>query len=179
MMAVDTKKGVYVTGNFTGQNWELISMTIDEDNVYKHTTTILGRTIGGYAFYNDDTWSDSSKEIVPENCALSENNYRKYWIRNESKELYFSWGRCDQIPNELILNAFIEEDLKIHPTIATDEVTLNGQDKITDLQIFNLTGISFPVKWKGLKTLDVSHLQSGTYLIRIDRMEETYTTKFI
>ncbi|NQZ77993.1 MAG: glycosyl hydrolase 53 family protein [Ekhidna sp.] len=179
MMAVDTKKGVYVTGNFTGQNWELISMTIDEDNVYKHTTTILGRTIGGYAFYNDDTWSDSSKEIVPENCALSENNYRKYWIRNESKELYFSWGRCDQIPNELILNAFIEEDLKIHPTIATDEVTLNGQDKITDLQIFNLTGISFPVKWNGLKTLDVSHLQSGTYLIRIDRMEESYTTKFI
>lgn len=178
MTGIDTGNGVYVTGDFTGENWELLPMENTSGNFYQYSTSIPGRSIGAYIFYNENSWTNDSREIVPGNCALIGNTYRKYWIEDGQKELYYSWGRCDQIPNELTLDALERNEITVYPIPVKSELVIDAQTIIQDVHILDISGRKLRVQpidnaWQ------VQHLEKGTYLLIVTTNNQKFKIKFI
>lgn len=179
MTGINTENGVYVSGDFTGENWELIPMENTSENLYEYTTTIPGRSIGAYAYYNADSWSPVYRETVPPNCALSADIFRMYWIENEAKELYFSWGRCDQTPNEVLAEVSPITTFQFYPSVVENEITVQNKDALFNFQVFNIGGIA-QVFHQQDNVINVSELQSGIYFLKSeDKSGASHTFKFI
>lgn len=179
MTTIDTDNGVFVTGDFTGTNeWELIPMTNTTGELYEYTTTIPGRTDGAYIFYNNDVWSNAYQETVPENCARHWETHREFRVRGEATEFYFSWGRCDQTPNEIVLG-IDQEELSIYPTLVRDFITIEGSNTIEITGLTDLKGNCFSVNSNGANKFNVQHLEPGLYLLRVKSESGQFAFKFI
>ncbi|MEM9896655.1 MAG: glycosyl hydrolase 53 family protein, partial [Bacteroidota bacterium] len=161
MTGIDTKNGVYVTGDFTGDPWQFIPMENVTDQIYEYNTSLPGRSVGSYIFYNNNSWSTAYRETVPPNCALSSETHRKYWIENKAKELFFSWGRCDQVPNE-VLRLHTPDSFKIFPTIVSEKLIVENAGYYANLEILNISGVQVDFKINN-NVIDVHSLKSGIY----------------
>lgn len=178
--AIDTEKGVYVTGDFTGSPWALLPMTVTESNLYKLETTIPGRTTGAYIFYNDNELENENRELVPELCAKLWDTHREYRIQGEDDTFQFSWGRCDQIPNVITFSANESSpDIFLYPTITENNIIINGIRDMEKLQLFNTSGKEFSVESIGENEYTVSHLPVGIYLIQLMVKHRLSTLKFV
>ena len=180
MTSIETSNGVYVTGDFTGEtNWQFLPMNELADNIFSYTTEIPGRSQGAYIFYNDDVWSNSSRETVPSNCARLWNTHREYWVKGEQAEFFFSWGRCDQVPNEKILGFQEDARITLFPTRADRELKIQTEERIDHLELFDIGGsTNYQIKFKD-QAIDVSHLTPGVYLLRIVLKDETVVQRFV
>ena len=179
MTAINTEKGVFVTGAFTGENWEFESMTKTSGALYEYTATIPGRSEGAYIFYNNNQWSDSHREIVPENCARLWGTHREYWVRGEQAEFYFSWGRCDQIPNEMVPGIDEPVPITVLPTIVSEELNIRSEENLMHFEVFDLGGKKYQVIGSNTSPINVAHLSPGLYVIRIATDTGTRTLKFV
>jgi len=181
MTAIDTENGVYVTGDFTGSSWTLIPMTLAKNNLYELESTIPGRTAGAYVFYNDDDWSAENRESVPELCASVWNTHREYRIKGEATSVHFSWGRCDQTPNEAIL--FNSNDVKstsfLFPTIAEHSIQIKNIQTTHQVALYDSSGKIFRLNSVGNDEFSVTHLPGGLYFIRLTNDQESIALKFL
>lgn len=179
MSAIDTQNGVYVTGAFTGDDWQFRPMTITSGSIYEYATTVPGRSAGAYIFYNDDQWSDSYRETVPENCARLWGTHREYWIQGDEAEFYFSWGRCDQTPNEAVLGINDPKQISLFPAMVRDELTIQSLVEFRKMEIFDLKGMKHSAVVAADNTMNVAHLPDGLYLLRVSSEANTHILKFI
>ncbi len=156
-------------------------MSNTSSDLYEHTTTIPGRSSGAYIFYNDDTWTNAARETVPENCARLWETRREYWVRGEPATFHFAWGRCDQTPNEVVLDVMQVPGIRVYPTIVQDELIIEKGtcEPIDVIQVTDLKGNCFSVNSNGANRYNVQHLQPGLYLLRLWGESGQFAFKFI
>jgi arabinogalactan endo-1,4-beta-galactosidase len=180
MTAIEAEDGVYVTGDFTGSPWILLPMTLMENNLYELETTIPGRSTGAYIFYSDDEWFNENRETVPGQCAEVWDTHREYRVKGESATFHFSWGRCDQIPNEVILsNKKSLSEFTLYPTLAKNKITIRGNEDVIKLEIFDSGGKGLAIKLNESNEISVDRLETGLYLVRLVTQMGVHTLRFI
>lgn len=95
-------------------------------------------------------------------------------------ELYIDDVTVDFTPDGITETS--ESAFSVYPTPADGIVTITtGNDRPYQYQLFDLTGKSMSEchQASGINTLDVSHLSSGLYLLRISQSEGSVTKKII
>jgi len=180
MTNIDTENGVFVTGDFTGETWALQPMTLTENNLYALETTIPGRTTGAYIFYNDNEWEDENREVVPAPCANLWDTHREYRVKGADETIHFSWGRCDQQPNDVILGLDGDlTELSLYPTMAKEKISIGGGRNILNLELLDVSGKKFSLISAGSNDYRVDHLITGLYLIRATTSSGMHVFRFI
>jgi arabinogalactan endo-1,4-beta-galactosidase len=92
MSGQDVSNGVYITGSFTGESWQLIRMADEGENIYTYFTYLPAGSAGGYYFLNDNDWN--ARETVPAECAKWEDSDRRYEVPNRDVVFELKWGSC-------------------------------------------------------------------------------------
>ncbi len=178
MVDEETSNGTYITGSFTGSTWEFKQMEATTANRFQFDTTISGRTIGGYIYYNNNIWNDSYKENVPSPCAKMWDTHRQYVITNIEAEFAFTWGECTLIEESNSLNT-LKKDLIAYPSPAIKYLNLNIDELIKNIQITNIQGQKFSFDYNKTGYLDIQALQSGLYVLKVETASSIYSCKFI
>ncbi len=179
MTNVDTKDGVFVTGDFTGESWQFMPMNLTTGSLYEYSTSLPGRSEGAYIFYNNNDWSSQYRETVPEACARVWNTHREFWVKGEEATFHFSWGRCDQLPNEAVLGVESYSSICLFPTSVQRELNITSDMVIQSIELFDLKGDKYPLSQIGDEKWDVGQLTSGLYFVRVGTAEGTQTLRFI
>lgn len=100
MTGVDSQKGAYITGSFTGPEgqWLLAPMTDEGNGIYSYTTSLNPGEEGAYYFLRGNGWD--LRERVPSACAEMWSVDRKYSIPEEGITYSFKYGSCEEIGSE-------------------------------------------------------------------------------
>ncbi|MEM1409054.1 MAG: T9SS type A sorting domain-containing protein, partial [Bacteroidota bacterium] len=133
-----------------------------------------------YIFHNDDNFNDSSRESVPDQCATVWDTHREYRVQDEDVQFYFSWGRCDQQPNEIVLS--IDEDLSevfIYPTVTSDFIKIENKGEVMRYDLLDATGKVIEQNILTPGEMNVTHLKSGPYYLRLNSSSGVRTVRFI
>lgn len=181
MKGVDVTNGVFVTGVFTGQNWQLIPMNPVGNNIYEYTTQIPGRSQGAYIFRNNNDWDDQWREPVPAECALYWNSHREFVVGKEDIEFGFVWGSCNKIDGTGLPNHATQK-FKILPNPATNLIEISSQNLFVQVDIFNVGGeISKTFSTSGLyeAEINISGLKAGMYLVKIMYDNQAFDNQLI
>jgi arabinogalactan endo-1,4-beta-galactosidase len=93
MSGQDVSKGVYITGSWTGESWQIIPMADEGQDVYSYFTYLALGDSGAYYFLNDTLWS--ARETVPEQCATWWGTDRGYKVGQNDTVYSFKWSSCD------------------------------------------------------------------------------------
>lgn len=171
MTGIESENGVYITGDFTGNNRKLLKMNkiADESDIYQLVTKIPGRSKGRYAFYKSNELSNKYLEPVPIDCSVG-GNRRAYVIQGKPTEYFFAWGRCDSKP-EKILTVQKDQFVEIYPNPSAGVINL---DKVVnEVSIWSMDGRLVKRIKNIQKEVDVSFLRPGHYLIKIPLLHLT------
>jgi arabinogalactan endo-1,4-beta-galactosidase len=93
MSGQDVSKGVYITGSWTGESWQILPMANEGLDIYSYFTYLAPGDSGAYYFLNDTLWE--ARELVPEECATWWGIDRGYKIKQNDTVYSFKWGSCD------------------------------------------------------------------------------------
>lgn len=177
MEGEDLQHGVYVTGDFTGSEWDFIPMENTSDSWFEFDTIIPGRSVGAYIFYNNEGWNEDYREGLPEACAEMWDTHRKYVVTTEDQVYAFAWSSCSMTPvaievkeGEPALSYFPDQGLIVLDT-APDL-------KMTSIMIADITGSCNRVESNG-NSIDVSYLQPGIYFLLMDSPLGRHSFKFL
>ena len=86
----------YITGELGGSDdWNIIQMTSEGNNVYSFTKTISEGTSGAFYFLNGSNWSD--RETVPTACAVRWDSDREFVIGAGYNVINLKWALCDSL----------------------------------------------------------------------------------
>jgi len=179
MTGVDTTSGVFVTGDFTGQNWLFREMRHIGQNVFEYSEKIPGRSTGAYIFQNKADWNTQSREPVPSACALKWNTHREFVVKNQPVEFAFKWGSCEGISGLGVDDKLVNQ-VKIFPNPATSSFHLQSLKNINRIEIYDFFGRflkSIPVPNQVEMDIDASDLPSGAYLVHVYTDHSTATTQ--
>jgi len=92
MTAEDYPDGVFIAGTFSAAQWEPIKMTNEGNGIFSYYTYLTADSEGGFIFLNGPSFD--SKEFLPPECSLYDNEYRKYKIDGVDVQYSFLWGEC-------------------------------------------------------------------------------------
>ena len=92
MTGEDVSNGVFITGSFTGETWQLLPMYNAGNNIFTYTTAMMPGDTGAYYYLNDSSWG--ARELVPPECALMFNTDRKYSIDDHHTIINNYWSIC-------------------------------------------------------------------------------------
>ena len=137
--------------------------------------------------YNDTTWRADTIYI---HSLTSSYTYLWFRINITQGMSDASFLVLDDLCVSDVTNTGINEvdrsaDLTIYPDPATDHITITTGTALHDymLQVVNISGqVLYPVverSERGLLRIDVSSLQSGTYILHIRSAEGTMTKRFV
>ncbi|MBN2611412.1 MAG: glycosyl hydrolase 53 family protein [Bacteroidales bacterium] len=133
MTGTEAPNGAWITGTFTGTDWQILPMVSEGNNIFSFTTYLHAGDSGAYYFLNDSSWT--ARETVPAACAAWWNTDRGYKI-GETNVVYTSkWGTCDPIGPPSEVNV-------------TFKVDMTGQDVSNNVWI---TGSFTGSSWKILR----------------------------
>jgi len=93
MTGVNAADGAYITGDFSGANWDLIEMYHEGNNIYSFSLDIPEGTTGAFYFLKKHQWS--KRETVPTECALSWGTDRQYTIPVAGETYTFKFASCE------------------------------------------------------------------------------------
>ncbi len=172
----DVSNGVYITGSWTGENWQILPMADEKDTTFSYFTYLsTGDTIA-YYFLNDNDWE--ARETVPAECALMWNTDRKIIIPENDTIVALIWNSCNSIGSndtnieKISLENNIEKSIEIFPNPSNGiiNVQLNSFNKEIILEIIDSSGklvdiYKFDQK-KKLATIDMSYLSSDLYVLK-------------
>jgi len=179
MNGQDVSKGVYITGTWTGEEWEIHPMANIGNNIYSYYTYISPEQIGGYYFLNDTLFD--ARENVPIECAEWNGTDRRYAVGDNDTTFHFDWGTCDYTTGIIEKTDYQANDILIYPNPGKNllKIQFNSFNNGKVLQILDLNGTlrkEFSCNTNELeKTIDLSYLNPGVYLIRAsDNQNFTY-----
>jgi hypothetical protein len=72
-----------------------------------------------------------------------------------------------------------QSKISIFPNPAQDYLVFSNQKILDNVTVYDLNGRSIKTYQKIAKSIDVSFLEKGVYLIKINTDEQTHTLKFI
>lgn len=169
MTGQDTTNGVFVTGDFTGINWQFKKMYHTGEMIFQFSCNLPGRSEGAYIFQNKADWNEQWRETVPAECALYWDSHRKFVVKDEPVEFGFVWGSCEQLSG-LPVAEMDETSATIYPNPARSALKIQSRENISHVEISNIRGqrlIEFPVQNQKETLADISTLPGGIYFIKI------------
>lgn len=97
MTGQDVSNGVYITGNMTGEPWQILPATHLYGQVYAYTQYLPPGSEGAYYFLTTDNWSNylDHREDVPPPCDIWWNSDRGYAIPPYDTVFAVVWGSCE------------------------------------------------------------------------------------
>ncbi|MFY0625483.1 MAG: glycosyl hydrolase 53 family protein [Reichenbachiella sp.] len=187
MTGVKGSSGGYVSGDFTGQPWQIIEMTHEGNNIYSYTTTIEEGTTGAYYFLKRNSWG--KREIVPSECALQYGTEREYVIGSGTNTFAFGWQSCSplnsaaRLRNVVVMPESIQNELvgSIYPNPAKNGIiTIAGITEPTQLKVIDFSGQSILEQQlsEGTHTIALS-LTRGLYVLQFESAGGLNTQKLI
>ncbi|MFT7029718.1 MAG: arabinogalactan endo-1,4-beta-galactosidase [Marinoscillum sp.] len=181
MKGVEDIQGVYVTGDFTGQPWQFVTMSDQGNDLFQVTANIQGRSSGAYVFYKKDDWAIEWRETVPSNCASYWETHRSLIVKDEPLELDFAWNSCDQqvIKPDKPLFFLTVDQLEVYPNPTRGKLIINSNEKLNAPKLYDALGNEYMIKITNGDTYDISHLGVGLYLLQIQGAAEMHTIKII
>lgn len=69
--------------------------------------------------------------------------------------------------------------ISVFPNPVVDQLNINTNEKISDIEVYNIAGAKIPVLKTQNNKLDVRNLLPGTYIIKFNARNKNYTEKFI
>lgn len=178
MKGNSTDNGVFVTGDFTGDNWTFKEMTLSGENIYVFDTLLPGRSSGAYIFYNNNTWDNQFREVVPSSCAVWWDTHREYIILDADTEFHFAWERCTAEPPSGIVNV-PDNEVRIYPTITRDEITIESKTEIQSLALFDISGKAQVIDLTPENKIKLDNLTPGLYYLVLKTNGSTHNFKII
>lgn len=184
MTGVSSVNGVFVTGDFTGETWQFLQLEDKGNDLYKLTTTIPGRSSGGYVFYNNDNWEIEWREVVPDVCAFVWDTHRYYLMKNETKQYDFAWSSCSAeviepiVPTLANENSISAKDFVVYPNPSSNILQLETEQHLKTVKCYDLAGNQYNMNQESGLTFNISQLQRGTYLLVIQTASGFQTIKF-
>ena len=78
----------------------------------------------------------------------------------------------------------IEEDLTditflLYPNPTKDQISINSNERIISVEVFNLNGKNIIQKQNAIQTIDLSQINPGIYLIKVETENKTFSRKII
>lgn len=104
MQGTDTSEGVYITGSFSRESWELIPMVNEGNSIFSYYTYLPSGSEGGFFFLNGPDWE--KKENIPSECMTYQDSCRKYSLNDKEKVISLKWGECPGIVPDSVLVTF-------------------------------------------------------------------------
>lgn len=110
--------------------------------------------------------------------ALARNNINQMVLEGNLGTVYYDnlyfWGA------PLSTNNFSAETFKVYPNPASTELTIDSANNINNISVINMLGQEvFSRKVSStLETINISNLQSGIYLVKVDGNNGSSTQKF-
>ena len=162
--------------------WQLNRMIHEGGTVYIYTTSASIGSNGAYYFLNDDQWGE--RESIPSECAVYWDSDRGYSIPENSNGETFSyvWSSCEEIqPVSALGRVSINNKslIEIYPNpVMNNQLHLSfKKEDMVNIEILDLLGQLYyrrdiPGKDIESYTLDLSHLHSGMYLLRVVFIKE-------
>ncbi|MEX0720367.1 MAG: glycosyl hydrolase 53 family protein [Balneolaceae bacterium] len=179
---VDFNNGVYITGDVTG--WEIELMTEAGENIFSFQTEIAPGSEGAYYYLTTDSWDSylNYRETVPEECADWYDSDRGYKIPDQDVEFAHKWASCDLIETSinsedqgmLPENFFLDQNYP-NPFNPTTNIaySLPASEHVL-LEVFDTTGRKIMTLVDSQQrpgnhsvTLNGENLTSGIYLYRL------------
>lgn len=188
MAGQDVSHGVYLTGNLTGDPWQIWPMTQFAGSIYTYSLQMKPGAAGAYYFLTTDSWTNylDFRETVPAACAAWWNSDRGYVIPARDTAFAVLWGSCESFS----LLTSLENPLRnpvfhLSPNPVRDSLSLVFADATTShlIELLDLSGR----KLKSVATqtgatelsLDLRELPAGRYLIRVQSHTGIMTTAVI
>ncbi|HAZ04206.1 MAG: hypothetical protein A2W95_06255 [Bacteroidetes bacterium GWA2_40_14] len=167
MTGVTIVEDVYVTGDFTGTNWQFMKMTAIGNNIYKYTTTLQKGEEGAFIYTVKADWNMALyHEDVPEECALLWGTHRKYVIEGDTEVYAYKWSSCEEITvsvNDNLNNLFTD----VYPNPFNERLhiktSLNGSQ---NFQIMGMDGRLLIKETSDESFVNTSIWKEGIYLIQ-------------
>jgi arabinogalactan endo-1,4-beta-galactosidase len=174
MTGIDTTNGVFVTGDFTGVEWQFKRMKKTPDaNIFSFDTLVAGKSSGAFIFYNQKGWSSAFVEKVPTSCAPKWDTHREYVVGDAAKTYFYAWSSCTSQPLEenlpKVLGAINQRNICIYPNPTTDVIHLSTTTELKNIHMLDATGrtikVAILIDESGNSVLDLTHIKSGTYFL--------------
>lgn len=165
MTGFDTSEGVFVTGDFTGEDWQFIPMTIVGENIFEYGCMMPGRSYGAYIFQNKADWNTSSREIVPAECALFWDTHRAFVVADEATDFAFVWSSCEKISG-VGVSEIDKTNIILSPNPVQSKLHIQMDSGIKSIEIFNVAGSKVFEKLCNqnlTETIDISFITAGLY----------------
>ena len=123
-----------------------------------------------------EEWRDAHTENIDwYNCSSAHSD-----ALNANQKAYAAWWMWAMIAGwegtTNIKNIDMENNISISPNPASNTININTKLKITDLTIINSNGQIVKTIQNNNKTIDISDLETGIYILKINN---AFTTKFI
>ncbi|MBN2635710.1 MAG: glycosyl hydrolase 53 family protein [Prolixibacteraceae bacterium] len=174
---IDTTNGIFITGDFTGENWQFIRMTHLGDFKFEFVAQIPGNTSGAFIFYNNNVWDDQYRETIPAACAGMWDTHRKYEIEYQPVSYNYNWGKCS-FGSSNNKYAFARE-IEIIPNPVANFICLPDLAGIHNLSVLDIQAkICLKAENPG-NALNVEHLEPGIYSVRFESGSKLYYSEFI
>lgn len=180
MSGQDVSNGVYITGTFTGINWQILPMQLWYDKVYRYSTQLYPGHAGAYYFLRTPSWNNylNFRETVPAPCVQWWNTDRGFVVPHRDTVFANPWGSCEtfQTPSVSSKQASFEA-FTISPVPADDKVHILGEGaQEIQIQLLDATGrpLAVPVESRSnyRLSIDVSQLAPGIYYVQFQQNGE-------
>jgi Leucine-rich repeat (LRR) protein len=90
--------------------------------------------------------------------------------------IHYKTSSCD---GNVSIKSSFRAEFKIYPTPATTQLTIDTDETILSKAIMGLDGMVIQEENNNLNTLDISHIPTGFYLIRLKTQQGVYKQKFV
>lgn len=186
--------GIYVSGSFMDPIWvkdSLLMTDVDSDGIYEYTYSVVPG-IYTYKFYNGDC-GDACAEtanFLLGGCGVSNGVggwSREFDISGRLSDTIlpiYKYNTCDALGGDTTSSRVlsIEERVVVLQDPAKGIVQIIGLDKlkdISDLALYDMNGQMVLLLNSGNTIHNLSHLQSGIYLLHIAAYNQRSTTKIL
>jgi len=93
MSGQDVSNGVYISGSFTDEPWQIIPMANEGGDIFSYYTYLPEGSTGFFYFLNAN--NSDAQETIPEECRSSGSSGREYKVSNMNVLIELKWADCD------------------------------------------------------------------------------------
>lgn len=167
MTGVNIVEAVYVTGDFTGTNWQFIEMTPVGNNIYKYSTTMQKGDEGAYIFTVKADWDMATyHEHVPAECAPMWGTHRQYVIEDDEEVYAFKWSSCETIT--VGMNSITnKEQTLVYPNPFSTNLTIKSlHPKAASFRVISIDGSFEKIYPAETQQINSAQWADGVYFIQ-------------
>ena len=186
--AVPSTEGIHVAGSFQGWNPEGTPMTDQGNGTYEVQVEVLQPLqYLEYKYLNGNSWG--SDETVPEDCSFNNNRFAILDLNNSETSFLdnYDFGTCNVLNTSTLEHAIVPL-FEVVPTIASQNITITWQDKISGSSTLIVYDNFGTLVMQELKTnlqasdsqsIDVQSWNSGIYVVQLRTEKNIYSQRII